>query len=147
VTFGLLNSAAAIGAVIGAFYAASRKDILGLERRSVFFASVFGAALILFSFSKIFWISLLFVAASGLGAMMHNTSAISFVQTIVPQNKRGRVMSFYALAHQGIIPIGSILLGWAAAAYGAPAAMLVSGILCFLISFYLGPKIFSEPVK
>ena len=140
-TFGFLNSATAVGAVIGAFWAASRKDLLGLERRAVFFASVFGAALILFSFSKMLWFSIFFVALSGLGAMLHNTSANSYVQTSVNDKTRGRVMSIYAFGHQGLIPVGSLLLGWAASSYGAPMAMLAAGIFCVVSVLFLGPRI------
>ena len=146
-TFGFLNSAAAIGAIVGAFYAASRKDLFGLERRAVFFASIFGVALVLFSFSKMIWFSIFFVALSGLGAMLHNTSANSYVQSVVSGERRGRVMSFYALAHQGLIPIGSLLLGWAASSYGAPAAMIAAGIFCILSVLLLGPRIVASYSK
>ena len=97
-----------------------------------------------FSFSKMFWFSMFFVALSGLGAMLHNTSANSYIQSVVLENRRGRVMSFYALAHQGVIPIGSLILGWAAATFGAPAAMMVSGILCIIPALLLGPKILTS---
>lgn len=146
-TFGFLNSATAVGAVIGAFYAASRKNLFGLERRSVFYAAVFGVALILFSFSKMFWFSIFFVALSGLGAMLHNTSANSYVQSVASGERRGRVMSFYALSHQGLIPIGSILLGWAASSYGAPTAMMAAGIFCIISVLFLSPRIVAAPSK
>ena len=145
--FGFLNSATAVGAIVGAFYAASRKNLLGLERRTVFFASVFGVAIVLFAFSKVLWFSMIFVALSGLGAMLHNTSANSYVQTSVNDKTRGRVMSIYAFGHQGLIPIGSLLLCWAASSYGAPAAMMTAGIFCILSVLLLGPRIVSATAK
>jgi len=146
-TFGFLNSATAVGAVVGAFYAASRKNLFGLERRAVFFASVFGVAIVLFAFSKMLWFSMIFVALSGLGAMLHNTSANSYVQTSVNDKTRGRVMSIYAFGHQGLIPVGSLLLGWAASSYGAPIAMMAAGIFCIISILFLGPRIVTSPAK
>ena len=140
-TFGFLNSATAVGAVIGAFYAASRRDLSGLKKRTVFFAVIFGLAMILFSFSKELWLSLLFIGFVGLGAMLHNTSANSYIQTVVDDRQRGRVMSFYAFAHQGLMPVGSLILGWAASEYGAPIAMTTAGVFCLLTAAFLGPRI------
>jgi len=147
VTFGFLNSATAIGAIIGAFYAASRKDFSGLERRAVFFTVVFGMSVILFGASSFLWPSLIFIALTGLGAMLHNTSANSFVQSIVMEDRRGRVMSLYAFAHQGLMPLGSLFLGWSASTYGAPAAMITAGVFCILAALFLGPRIIASKLS
>ena len=144
VTFGFLISATAVGAILGALYAASRKDTHGLERRAVFFAVVFGLAVILFSLSKMLVASLLLIGVAGLGAMLHNTSANSFFQSTVDEDKRGRIMSYYAFAHQGLMPIGSLVLGWAAGSFGAPFAMVLGGIFCLFAAAFLGPRIFSS---
>jgi MFS family permease len=146
-TFGFLNSATAVGAIIGAFYAASRRDLSGLKNRAVLFTFIFGVAIILFSFSNLLWFSLLFIGFAGLGAMLHNTSANSFVQTAVDDNHRGKVMSFYAFAHQGLMPVGSLILGWSASQYTAPIAMMTAGIFCLLSALFLGPRILASAVK
>ena len=143
-TFGLLTSATAIGALVGAFYAASRKDLSGLKKRSVVFIVVSGLAIIIFSLSNFLWFSLLAISFAGLGAMLHNTSANSYVQTLVSDRQRGRVMSLYTLAHQGFMPIGSLILGWAAASYGAPSAMFVAGVFCVLSATLFGRKLLKE---
>lgn len=143
-TFGLLNSATAVGAIIGAFYAASRKNLEGLIRISIFFTIIFGVSVILFSFSNILWFSIITIAGAGLGAMLHNTSANSFIQSAVSEEKRGRVLGIYAFAHQGLIPLGSLYLGWAASSFGAPVSMLTAGLFCLLAVMVLGPKIIAQ---
>lgn len=143
-TFGFLTSAVAVGSIIGALFAASRKHLDGIGMRSVIFTGVFGLALILFALSKYFWLSIFFLALAGLGTMLHNTSANSFFQSKIDGEKRGRAMSFYALAHQGLMPLGNLFLGVMASAWGAEAAFMVSGLFCIITAVFFGIKMKSS---
>jgi MFS family permease len=129
-TLGFLMSAAGLGALAGALSLAMRPSVLGLGRVIVWSAGIFGAGLIGFALSRSEWLSLIFVAAAGFGMMRHMAATNTILQTIVEPNKRGRVMSYYSLAIQGIAPFGSLAAGAMAARAGAPLTLVTGGILC-----------------
>lgn len=129
-TFGFLMGAAGIGALSGAFYLASRKSVLGLEKIIPVSAAVFGIGLISFSLSRVFELSLVILIFTGLGMMLQMASSNTIIQTIVDEDKRGRVISIYALSFMGTAPFGSFLAGSMASLLGAPKTLLFSGLLC-----------------
>ena len=129
-TFGFLMGASGLGALTGALYLASRKNVIGLGK-IIFFASVtFGTGLILFSLSRYFLLSLVLLVITGLGMMLQMASSNTLMQTIVDDDKRGRVMSFYTMAFMGTAPFGSLIAGSAAKIIGAPGTILIGGITC-----------------
>jgi len=131
-TFGFIMGASGIGALVGAFYLASRKSVLGLEKIIPLSAAIFGTGLIAFSFSRVFWLSLALMFITGLGMIMQMASSNTILQTIVDDDKRGRVMSFYAMAFFGTAPFGSLLAGGLASRIGAPNTLIIGGISCVL---------------
>ena len=131
-TFGFLMGASGIGALLGAFYLASRKSVLGLGKIIPLSAAIFGFGLIAFSFSRYFLLSLALMFIAGLGLIMQMTSSNTIIQTIVDDDKRGRVMSFYMMAFVGTAPLGSLLAGALASSIGAPKTLLIGGVLCIL---------------
>lgn len=131
-TFGFLIGASGLGALMGALYLASRKNIAGFDKIIPLAAGIFGAGLILFSFSRNFVFSLLLMVITGLGMMMQMASSNTLLQTIVDDDKRGRVMSFYAMAFMGTAPFGSLMAGGLAKIIGAPYTLLIGGISCIL---------------
>lgn len=143
-TLGFLTSAASIGALIGASYVASRKKFKGTELRLISFAVLFGVSLILFSFSKLLWLSLALMVLVGLGMVINNISANSFLQVLSTDDKRGRVMSLYIFSHQGMMPFGEFLLGALASLIGAPLALVLGGGVTVLSALFFGPKIISS---
>jgi len=134
-TLGFLVGAAGIGALIGAILFASRTDAQGLEKVIPFATTTFGSGLIVFSLSRTLWLSLMFMIITGFGMMTQMVSSNTLLQTIVDDDKRGRVMSFYAMSFMGMAPIGSLLGGWLAKAIGAPNTLLFGGILCIIGAF------------
>jgi MFS family permease len=82
-----------------------------------------------FSLSRNFWLSLPLLVWTGCGMMMQMASSNTLLQTIVEENKRGRVMSFYTMAFMGMAPFGSLLAGSLAEALGAPRTVLLGGLL------------------
>ena len=129
-TLGILMAATGIGALMGAMFLASRKTVLGLGRQIPRMAGLFGIGLIAFSFSRYLWLSVILLIATGLGFMVQMAVSNTIIQTIVEENKRGRVMSFYTMAFMGTIPFGSLLAGTLADHIGAPETLIIGGIGC-----------------
>jgi MFS family permease len=137
-TFGFLMGASGIGALGAALYLASRKNVLGLFKRIPLAAGIFGSGLVAFSFSRFYLFSLLLMIVTGFGMMFQLASSNTILQTIVDDDKRGRVMSFYTMAFMGTAPFGSLLAGGLAHIIGAPYTILIGGI-----SIILGASIFA----
>ena len=133
--FGFLLGATGVGALAGAIFLASRKTVLGLGRIIVMASSVFGIGLVSFSLSRIYSLSLALMVLTGFGMMVNMTSSNTVLQTIVEEDKRGRVMSFYTMAFMGMVPFGSLLAGSLAHTIGAPVTVLIGGLSCMLGSF------------
>lgn len=129
-TLGLLMAASGTGALGGALFLAARKSVLGLGRLIPLAATIFGIGLISFSFSHTLWISLPLMMVTGFGSMVHMASSNTLLQTIVDDDKRGRVMSFYTMAFMGTAPFGSLLAGTLCTRIGAPHTLILSGLCC-----------------
>jgi MFS family permease len=130
-TLGFLMGASGLGALSGALWLTTRKSVVGLGRVILVNTVVFGAGLIGFGLSRSLWLSLAFMTVVGFGMMVQMASTNIVIQTIVEEEKRGRVMSFYTMAFLGTAPFGSLLAGWLSTRIGAPQTVLVSGVLCF----------------
>jgi len=131
-TMGFLMAGVGAGALIGAVYLASRKSIRGLEKVIPMATTIFGIGLITFSRSHTFWLSLVLISVTGFGMMVQMASCNTFIQTIVDDDKRRRVMSFYTMSFMGTAPFGSLLAGGLASRIGAPSTLLISGISCIV---------------
>lgn len=131
-TLGLLMAASGVGALTGAMFLAARKSVLGLGKYIPLMAGTFGAGLMAFSFSRMLWLSLLLMVVTGLGFMVQMAASNTVLQTIVEEDKRGRVMSFYTMAFMGTAPFGSLLAGSVAAKIGAPQTLFFGGLGCIL---------------
>jgi len=94
--------------------------------------SAFGTALVAFSLSRTVWLSLVLAFCSGFALMVHMAASNTIVQTVVDDDKRGRVMSLYAAAFQGTMPLGSLLAGGLAGLLGAPRTLQLGGAACLL---------------
>ena len=131
-TLGFLMGATGVGALTGALALARRQSVLGLGRVIPLMAALFGVALVAFSFSHWFSLSLVLMVVAGFGFMQQMAASNTILQTIVDEDKRGRVMSFYAMAFQGAAPFGSLIAGTAAGRIGAPKTLAIGGCLCIL---------------
>jgi MFS family permease len=129
-TLGFLTAASGMGALAGAVYLASRQSILGLGKIIALAGSGFGLGLLAFSLSRLLWLSLLLMLLTGFGTMVQMASSNTVLQTIVDDDKRGRVMSFYAMAFLGMAPFGSLLAGGLASKIGAPMTIMLGGVSC-----------------
>jgi len=131
-TLGLLMAASGVGALVGALFLAARKTVLGLGKFIPLMAGAFGAGLIAFSFTRVLWLSLALMVVTGLGFMVQMAVSNTVLQTIVDEDKRGRVMSFYTMAFMGTAPFGSLLAGSVAEKIGAPNTLLIGGLGCVI---------------
>jgi MFS family permease len=131
-TFGFLMTASGLGSFTGALYLASRKSVLGLGRIIAFAPGIFGAGVAFFALSRIMWLSVILLVFAGFGMMMLIASSNTILQTVVEDDKRGRVMSMYTMAFMGIAPFGSLMAGAIAGRIGAPFTVLLGG-LCSIV--------------
>jgi len=129
-TLGFLMGASGIGALTGAFILAARKSVLGLGRVVTFSAAAFGFGLAAFSQSRILGLSYVLMFVVGYGMMQQMAASNTILQTIVHEDKRGRVMSYYTMSFMGMAPFGSLLAGSIADRIGAPRTLLLCGICC-----------------
>ncbi len=129
-TFGFLMAASGVGALIGAFTLAARQSVLGLGRLIPMTAAAFGASLIAFAASRQLWLSLLLLVVTGFSFMQQMASSNTILQTVSEDSKRGRVMSFYSMAFQGVAPFGSLTAGAVANRIGAPDTLMIGGAIC-----------------
>ncbi len=131
-TLGFLMGSVGVGALAGALYLASRKTVVGLDKGITAAAMVFGAGLVLFSFSPYVWLSMILLFFVGMGMMMQMAASNTVIQTIVDDDKRGRVMSFYAMAFFGMAPLGSLIAGSLGSRIGTPTTVMLGGLCCII---------------
>jgi MFS family permease len=146
-TLGFLVSASGSGALVSALYLASRRSVVGLERLASIALGLFGCASLVFSFSRSVTLSLVAMIFSGAGMMTVLIGCNTIMQTVVEEDKRGRVMSFHAMATMGTMPFGSLMAGTLAAHLGAPHAVLISAGCCIIgafVFFWKLPKLRSS---
>jgi MFS family permease len=143
-TLGLLTAASGLGALISALSLAFRKSVVGLIRMIQMSSAILGLALILFGLSHQFQLSLLLMGFAGFGMMQCAAASNTIIQTLVPEEKRARVISYYAMAYFGAAPIGSLLAGALAQKIGAANTIVITGSFCILGSLWFSlqmPKI------
>ncbi|HEX3724857.1 MAG TPA: MFS transporter, partial [Pirellulales bacterium] len=128
-TLGWLLGASGAGALVGTVYLASRASVLGLGRVIATASAMLGVGLMLFSFSRSLVISLPLLMLTSFSLVTQMASCNTVLQTIVDDDKRGRVMALYAMAFLGVAPLGSLLVGALAAWTGAPWTVFAAGLL------------------
>jgi MFS family permease len=131
-TLGFLMGAAGVGSLVSALSLVLRKSVRGLLKMIPIAAAVFGAGLVLFGLSHVAWLSMLLMLAVGFGMMQGLTASNTIIQTLVPENMRGRVMSYYTAAFVGMAPFGSLLAGSLAHWIGAPRTVMMTGSCCMV---------------
>ncbi len=129
-TLGFLLGASGVGALISAVSLALRKTVRGLTTMIQVSAALFGLGLIGFGLSRFLPLSLLLMLIVGFGMMQGMAASNTVIQTLVPDDKRGRVMSFYTMAFMGMSPFGSLLAGSLADRFGASHAVMITGAFC-----------------
>ncbi|HTZ58880.1 MAG TPA: MFS transporter [Acidobacteriaceae bacterium] len=140
-TLGWLMGASGVGALISALSLAVRKTVLGLGRMIPIAAGSFGAGLVLFGLSHVMWLSLLMMLFTGFGMMQGMAASNTIIQTVVPEDRRGRVMSYYTMAFVGMAPFGSLLAGGLAHKLGAPHTVMITGSVVILGAIWFATRL------
>ncbi len=129
-TQGFLVSAVGVGALAGALFLAGRRSAHGLGRLVARAPALFGVGLVALGLSRWLWLTLSVMPVIGFGLMVQMASTNTIIQTIVDDDKRGRVMGFYSMSFMGMMPLGSLLAGVLAHFIGAPQVVLLGGACC-----------------
>jgi predicted MFS family arabinose efflux permease len=129
-TLGFLVASTGVGALGGALYLARRRSVRGLGPVIAWAAATFGVALVMFALVRREWLACGVLAVSGFGMMAHLAASNTLIQTLVDHDKRGRVMSLYAAAMQGTMPLGSLAAGALAGRIGAPLTVALGAASC-----------------
>ena len=131
-TYGWLVSSVGVGALLGAVYLARRRSVLGLDRVIGLAPILLGFSLIGLAYCRYVPLALGLLVLLGFGVMTQMASTNTLLQSMIDDDKRGRVMSFYTLSFVGTAPFGSLWIGHFAARYSIPSAYFVSGCLCIV---------------
>jgi MFS family permease len=129
---GILMGATGVGALFGALTLAVKTGVKGLGRWVVISCASLGVSLFLFSFSTSFWLSVVFLLPAGYSMMLQMACSNTLIQTMVPDQLRGRVMSVYSMMFMGMAPFGAFFGGALADRIGAPITIAIGGIACVL---------------
>jgi MFS family permease len=140
-TLGWLMSASGTGAVLAALYLGGRKTVRGLGSVITIGGLCLGAGLIGFALSHWLAISLGCLMLTGMGGVLLMASSNTLVQTMVPDEKRGRVMSLFTMAFNGTAPLGSLVAGTLAGRIGATPTLIANGAICIAIIIFFFRKL------
>ncbi len=140
-TFGFLMAGYGSGALTGAIYLLNKKTVLGLGRLIAYAVILLSLSMFVTAFSRNFILSITMMFTAGTGMMLHIASVNTLLQTISEESKRGRVMSFYAMAFRGMSPFGSLIGGGLGGWIGAPITVLIGGASCFISALFYISKL------
>ncbi len=140
-TLGVLVSAAGLGAVSGMVYLALRPGIRGLFRLIAWTAAAGGAGLTVFSLSASLWIALPALYVLGMGLLLTAASTNTVLQTIVPDELRGRVAAYYVMSFLGASPLGALMAGSLAERFGPPLTLAACGAAAMLAAAAYGRQL------
>jgi MFS family permease len=131
---GWLMGATGIGALAAALILASRQNLRGLGRWVAMAATAFSVTLIVFAFSRQFWLSTAILVCIGFSMMIQMGSSNTLIQSMVPDRLRGRIMAVYSMMLMGMAPFGALLAGLVAERFGAPVTVAAGGVICLIAS-------------
>jgi MFS family permease len=150
VRLGILMGAAGVGALLGALTLAARSGVKGLSRWVATCSAGFGVSLMMFSFSRSFWLSVALLLPVGYFIMLQMASSNTLIQAMVPDELRGRVMAVYSMMFMGMAPVGALLGGALSDRLGAPLTVAIGGFASVLGAWWFSaqlPKIRVEARK
>jgi MFS family permease len=138
---GLLMGSSGIGVLVGALLLARRRAVKGLGRWVVTAAGAFGLSLILFALSRRIGLSLALLFVTGLATVLQTAASNTLLQTLSPDDMRGRVMSLFAMMFLGMAPFGAFFAGASAQRIGAPATVIFGGSVCMVAAAYFARRL------
>ena len=146
-TYGYINSFICLGAVAGTFFLASLKPGANLKIILLINTFAFGIGLMLFSHMYNFPVTMIFAVLCGFGMMSQTTICNTIIQTTASGQMRGRVISYFAMAFFGMLPLGSLVIGAVSQRIGAPDTILAEGIAAIVIAILFTPFLRKEKLN
>lgn len=131
-TLGILTAAAGVGALFAGTFLSLRQKVVGLGKFIATAPTLMGSGLIIFAFSHTLWLSTAAMMLVGFGFLLQFASSNTVIQTLVEDDKRGRVMSLYIMSFMGMVPLGNLFGGTVASWIGAPATLAIDGGFCIV---------------
>lgn len=138
---GYLMSASGIGALVGAIYLGTRATVRGLGTVVALGSGLMGASLVGFACSRALTLSLICLGGVGLGGVLTMASSNTLVQSVVQEERRGRVMSIFTMAFTGTMPLGNLLAGWIAGRTGPGPTLIFGGLICIAVAVVFYAKL------
>lgn len=138
---GILMGATGVGALLGALTLAARTGVKGLGRLVAWSCAGFGISLALFAFSRWFWISAALLLPVGYSVMLQMACSNTLIQTMVPDQLRGRVMALYSMMFMGMAPFGALFGGALADRVGAPITVALGGVASVIGAIWFGREL------
>jgi MFS family permease len=130
--YGLLMAGSGVGALAAALTVASAGHMLPTRTMALGGVWIFSVTLVLFAFNQNLYLGVLLLAFVGFGVVLYFSTSNTVLQSIVPDEMRGRVMGIWALIFGGMIPLGSLEAGLMADLLGTPATMAIGALICAL---------------
>ncbi len=137
---GMLMGASGIGALAGTLILAAKREVRGLGRWIAFASFGFGASMILFASSRSYPLSIVLLIPVGFSMMLQMSASNTLIQTMVPDELRGRVMAVYSMMFMGMAPFGALVAGAMANHIGAPITVALGGLTCLAGSLVFGAR-------
>jgi MFS family permease len=137
-SLGILMGATGVGALFGALTLAAKTGVKGLGRWVAISCAGLGISLFFFSFSTSLWLSVALLLPAGYSMMLQMACSNTLIQTMVPDQLRGRVMSVYSMMFMGMAPFGAFFGGALAHRIGAPITVAIGGVACVLGAIWFG---------
>lgn len=131
-TFSWFESAAGIGSVLSAVYLANLKSSENMNKLMIAASLLLGFSIIILAVSSSMTIALICMTLSGIGMMGQTSSINIYIQTHSPVHMRSRSISYYMMAYQGMIPVGSLIIGYVSHSLGVRATVAIQGVICIL---------------
>lgn len=135
-TLGLLMAASGVGSLIAAVQLSLRREVRGLGQLVAIAPIIYGLGMIAFAVSRSIWLSVLLLAIIGFGSLLQSAASNTIIQTLVPDEMRGRVMSIYIMSFLGMISFGNLFQGTLVSFIGAPNTVSICGIICVVIAIF-----------
>lgn len=146
-TFGWLNAAMGFGAFVGSFYLAALHKTADFRKILLFNVLLFGISLLLFSYSNNVYLSLFFAMLGGYSSILQSSIIFTIVQSETDSQYRGRVVSLIAMAIFGMLPLGSLLVGYVAPIWGTQLTVFIEGILGVILGIAFAKNLINTSKK
>jgi len=132
-TFSWFESSGGLGALAGAVYMATLQSHRNFTKIIIQSGFILSFSVFALAISPYLGLGLLFTATAALGLMAQNSSINTYLQTHTEEKMRGRIMSYYIMAFQGVLPIGTLLMGYLAHEFGTAYIVAFEGLAGILI--------------